>query len=340
MIQLTGGPSDGQCVEIDDADDRLSCIELVDPVRYRTDKVAEVKLPSGLNARKHPRHSRESTSRLRKFPRCNLGSFSGIVLAMAIQVETPVFAGPFDLLLHLILREQVDLYEVSLVTIVDEYLAVLEQMEALDLNLTTEFLLIAATLVELKARRLVPGLDDGDLDEELGLWEERDLLLARLLECKTFKDASLVLASLHQAASRCYPRVNGPDERYVDLTPDALAGITPQKLHNAYVQAHQPKPKPSVDLFHVAPIRASVVDAIEELLDELPRSGRLSFRSLTEAFVERLDIIVRFLAVLELFKQGIVDLHQAERFGDIDIRWVAGGTVPEIGEVLADSYEG
>src|SRR6266849_4964206 len=109
---------------------------------------------------------------------------------MTYEVRTGPFEGPFELLLHLILRQEVDLWEVSLSTIVDEYLAELEQMEQLDLDVATEFLLIAATLVELKTRRLLPGLEDLELDEELLRFEERDLLLARLLECKTFKDAA------------------------------------------------------------------------------------------------------------------------------------------------------
>src|SRR3954470_24580466 len=121
-------------------------------------------------------------------------------------VQTPVFEGPFDLLLHLILREQVDIYEVSLSTIVDAYLAELRLLEDLDLDIATEFLLIASTLVELKARRLLPGRDDVDLDEELALWEERDLLLARLLECKTFKDVAATLARLADVAGRSYAR--------------------------------------------------------------------------------------------------------------------------------------
>src|SRR5580692_3850449 len=112
-------------------------------------------------------------------------------------VSTPVFEGPFDLLLHLINRDQVDLWEISLSDIVDGYVASLEQMRAgLDLEVATEFLLIAAVLLELKARRLLPGRDDLEVEEELVLWEERDLLLARLLECKTFKDASNALQRL------------------------------------------------------------------------------------------------------------------------------------------------
>src|ERR671919_1453544 len=109
---------------------------------------------------------------------------------MPYEVRTDVYEGPFDLLLHLILKQEVDLWEISLSTIVDSYLEELERMETLDLEVATEFLLIAATLVELKARRLLPGLDELELDEELLRFEERDLLLARLLECKTFKDAA------------------------------------------------------------------------------------------------------------------------------------------------------
>ena len=121
---------------------------------------------------------------------------------MPYEVQTSVFEGPFDLLLHLILQEQVDLYEVSLSTIVDAYLAELDRLDNLDLEVATEFVLIAATLVELKTRRLLPMDDDLDLDEELALWEERDLLLSRLLECKMFKDAAVVRPTLRPAAPR------------------------------------------------------------------------------------------------------------------------------------------
>ncbi len=257
---------------------------------------------------------------------------------MAVDVQTPVFEGPFDLLLHLILREQVELYEVSLVTIVDAYLAELEKMERLDLELTTEFLLIAATLVELKARRLLPGMDDADLDEELALWEERDLLLARLLECKTFKDAAIVLERLHAAAAHRVPRTVGPDERFIDLTPDALEGVTPDQLRRAFIRAVTPKPVPRIDMFHVAPVRASVMDAVAELIEELPHAGRVTFRSLTAAFVERLEIVVRFLAVLELFKQGFIDVSQPEAFGDIEISWCGSAEAARM--ELVDAYEG
>ena len=152
---------------------------------------------------------------------------------MPYEVHTPVYEGPFDLLLHLILREEVELWEVSLSAIVDAYLAELEGLvngpgtqPILDLDVATEFLLIAATLVELKARRLLPGLEDLELDEELLRFEERDLLLARLLECKTFKDAAAALQRLSTEAGRSYPRTAGLEDRFLEIAPDLLAGVS------------------------------------------------------------------------------------------------------------------
>jgi len=258
---------------------------------------------------------------------------------MAVDVSTSVFEGPFDLLLHLILKEQVDIYEVSLSRIVDAYLEEIERLQTLDLDLATEFLLIASTLVELKARRLLPGRDDIDLDDELALWEERDLLLARLLECKTFKDVAAIFSRLADDADRSFPRGSGADERFSELMPDLMDGVTPARLQRAFIRAVTPKPTPRIDLFHVAPVRASVADALTELVDELPRVGRISFRRLTEGLVERLEVIVRFLALLELFKQGLVELDQPERFGDIDVVWT-GGEGFDAGALPIDDYEG
>jgi len=207
-------------------------------------------------------------------------------------------------------------------------------MEHLDLDVATEFLLIASTLVELKTRRLLPGRDDVDLDEELALWEERDLLLARLLECKTFKDAAHVLQRMQAEASRSHPRTAGLEERFLAVMPDLLAGVTPAQVRDAFVAAMTPKPLPSLDLHHVAPVRASVTDAVEELVDELPRVGRISFRRLTAGLVERLEVVVRFLAILELFKQGLVELEQATTFGEIEVVWL-GGVLSGV-----DAYDG
>lgn len=271
------------------------------------------------------------------------------------EVSTPVYEGPFDLLLHLILREQVDLYEVPLARIVDAYLAELDRITrdagTVDLDMATEFLLIAATLVELKSSRLLPGGDDVDLDEELALWEERDLLLARLLACKTFKDAAVALGRLADAAARSLPRTAGLDERFAGLAPDLLDGVSPDDLRSAFVRACTPKPVPRIDLDHVAPVRVSVTDAIEELVDELPRVGRIGFRALTASLVARLDVVVRFLALLELYRQGAVELDQAATFADIQITWLGAagdadgdrdglGTGALVDLTTVDAYDG
>jgi len=262
-----------------------------------------------------------------------------MAIEVAAELSDRTYEGPFDLLLQLIIADEVDLYEVSLCRIVDAYLVEIERLQDLDLDVATEFLLIAATLVELKARRLLPGRADVDLDEELALWEERDLLLARLLECKTFKDVSQVFNRLADDAGRHVPRQVGPDERFAELAPDLLAGVTPLRLRDAAISAFTPKPVPRIDLFHVAPIRISVADALVELVDELPRAGRITFARLTAELGERLEVIVRFLAVLELYKQGQVELDQADRFGDITIEW-CGDADPDVAAMAVDAYEG
>ena len=259
---------------------------------------------------------------------------------MAYEVATPVYDGPFDLLLHLILKEEVDIHEVSLTRIVEAYLEEIQRMQMLDLDVATEFLLIASTLVELKTRRLLPGREDMDLDEELALWSERDLLLARLLDCKTFKDVAAVFSQLTDRASLSFPRRSGPDERFADLLPDMLDGVTPSRLQRAFLRVTQPKPPTSIDLFHVAPIRASVADALMEMLETLPKLGKVTFRQITEAIHDRIEVVVRFLAILELYKQGRVTLEQSDRFGDIEVQWTAGDDTGFEAVLSIDDYEG
>ena len=257
---------------------------------------------------------------------------------MPYEVSTPVFEGPFDLLLHLITSQQVDLYEVSLSAIVDAYLAHLETMEHLDLDVATEFLLIAATLIELKSSRLLPDTRDADLDEELALWEERDLLLARLLECKTFKDAARALERLAAAAELSHPRAAGMEERFLSLVPDVLAGVTPDHVRTALLRALAPKPPPPrVDLGHVAMITASVTTTVDELMTVLPATGPTTFRRLTAGIEERVEVIVHFLALLELYKNGMIDLEQPTVFGELRVTWV--GPVAAVAVGVGD-YEG
>jgi segregation and condensation protein A len=249
---------------------------------------------------------------------------------MPYDVRTPVYEGPFDLLLHLILRQEVELWEVSLASIVDAYLAELDRFTeqgaaTLDLETATEFLLIAATLVELKARRLLPGLDDVELDEELLRFEERDLLLARLLECKTFQDAASALERATRFADRSVARRIGPEEPFASLAPDPLERVRPDALRAAALRVLAAKPAPVVDIEHVAPVRASVRDAVDTVLRLLPEREPMSFRALVAGVAHRLELVVRFLAVLELYKQGVVDLTQFTNFGDLVVRRLAVG---------------
>jgi segregation and condensation protein A len=269
----------------------------------------------------------------------DLGGSGKYDMKVAIDVATPVYEGPFDLLLHLILREEVDIHEISLSTIVDAYLAELLKMNQLDLEVATEFLLIAATLIELKTRRLLPGREAVDLDDELALWEERDLLLARLLECKTFKDVAKILATFVDDADRVYGRAVGPDERFSGVAPDLLEGLTIEKLERGFISAITPRKRDELTVYHISPIRFTVAEAVEELMEDIARVGSTSFRALTTGLVERLEIIVRFLAILEMFKQGFIELDQINRFGDITVQWTGLGAGNEsMAEI--DSYEG
>lgn len=254
---------------------------------------------------------------------------AGILAAVPYEVRTPVFEGPFDLLLHLILREQVEIHDVSLSRVVDAYVAELERLPSLDLEVATEFLLIAATLIELKSRRLLPDVGDLEPDEELGVWEQRDLLVARLLECRTFRAAAAVLQRLADEAGRSFPRTAAVEERFASLGADLLAGVTPTRLRDALLRACAPRSVARVDLDHVAPIRASVVEAVDELVEELPRLGRTTFRQLTSG-MDRIGVIVRFLALLELFKQALISLDQATTFGSIEVTWTGGERTEDV----------
>jgi segregation and condensation protein A len=263
----------------------------------------------------------------------------GNLRAVSVAVSTPVYDGPFDLLLHLILKDEVDLYEVSLSSIVVAYIAALDDMEDLELEVATEFLLIAATLVELKSRRLLPDPPGSDLDEELALWEERDLLLARLLECKTFKDAAQSLQVLSSEASRSYPRTSGIEETFIGLLPDLFVNLEGVDLRNAFMRATAPKPVIRVSTDHIAPISFSVGDAVNELSIDLPDRGRVSFRQITAQLVDRIEVVVYFLAILELYKQDLLDIVQITSFGNIEVEWISEADGAAAMDLI-DSYEG
>jgi segregation and condensation protein A len=240
---------------------------------------------------------------------------------MGYDVHLDVYDGPFDLLLRLITAEEVDLYEVKLSVIVDGFLAELGRLEHPDLNVATEFLLIAATLIELKCRRLLPGADDVDIDEEFSLFEARDYLLGRLVENRTFQGAAAALVAAEHLAARSLARRAGPDERFSGLEPDLLAGVTPEMLRDKAKSALAERPVPAVDLHHVSIDEVSVGAMLDDLLTKLPALERTTLRSLTAEMPTTSSVVACFLAVLELFKRELVDLEQHATFGELEIIW-------------------
>lgn len=262
---------------------------------------------------------------------------------MAYQVSTPVYSGPFDLLLQLILREQVEIYDIPIARITDAFLAEVDRISQCDLEVATEFLLIAATLIDMKVKRMLPTDTAVDIDDELDGISERDLLLARLSECSMFRHASQALRHMLETAALSRPRrVGATEERWLLLAPSILDSVGPAELRAAYLQASVPGPAPKVDIAHITPISLTVGDAVAELVQELVRAGRVTFRRLTSDVDDRLGLVVRFLALLELVKQGLADVEQATTFGDIVVVWTGGDDagVRQAAIAGADIYEG
>ena len=240
---------------------------------------------------------------------------------MSVAVRTPQFEGPLELLMHLILRREIDICEISLATIVNDYLDEIARVEVLELESASEFLLGAATLVDLKSRWLLPGTDgDADADEEEPP-ESRDRLLARLLECETFARAGGALAQLAAAAALSHPRTVGPEPRYLNLLPDLLEGVGPEDVGAACARALRRLETPRVDVSHLAADTLQVGDVVADLAVRLPEQGRITFGELTRPLAGRREVVVHFLALLELFKQDRVDLYQAGPLGRIVVEW-------------------
>jgi segregation and condensation protein A len=236
-------------------------------------------------------------------------------------VRTEVFEGPFDLLLHLIARQRVDIWQVSLARITEDYLAEVRRMHELNLEVATEFLVVAATLLELKAARLLPA-PDGEPDEAESLLEERDLLFARVLQYRAYKQMAELFGARMAAQAAYLPSRVGA-EGLARLAPDLLAGVDPVELARLAAAALTPAPPPRVATEHIAPPKLTVSEAVAGLARRLAGRGPTTFEELV-ADAAAIDVVIHFLALLELYKRDLIGLEQAATFGAIAVRWTGG----------------
>jgi segregation and condensation protein A len=237
-------------------------------------------------------------------------------------VRTDVFEGPFDLLLHLIARQRVDLWQVSLSRITEDYLAEIRRMRELNLEVATEFLVVAATLLELKAARLLPA-PDADPDEVEAVLEERDLLFARVLQYRAYKQVAGLFGARLAEQAAYLPRRVGAEDLLRRIVPELLVGVTPDELAGLAAAALTPAPPPEVTT-HIAPPRLSVAEAVASLTQRLQQRGSSTFEELVGGQAVPIEVVIGLLAVLELYKRSLVELDQASTFGDISVRWTGG----------------
>jgi segregation and condensation protein A len=253
---------------------------------------------------------------------------------MSYHVRTSVFEGPLDLLLQLITRHQVDVTSVSLSDLVTEYLSHLEEMRSLDLEVTSEFLLIAATLIQLKIRQLLPTDGDLDLDEELELMEERDRLLSRLLMCVTFKDVAAVLAARFESANRFVPRTGGLDQTIDVRPPDPNLDVDASQFALIAARVFAARTV-EPDLDHLELDLPSVQSAIDELRVRVTELAETTFEDLIAHCTRRVEVAAYFLALLEMARWGLVELAQDDWLADIEVRRSSGDS----GELVSEWSE-
>ncbi len=248
-------------------------------------------------------------------------SETGTAAAGAFAVHLSNFEGPFDLLLSLIGKHKLDITEVALSTVTDEFIAHIKAGgEVWDLEQTTSFLLVASTLLDLKAARLLPQGDVED-EEDLALLEARDLLFARLLQYRAFKQVAAVLDRRMAGESRRHPRVVGLEERFAGLLPEVLIGLGLEEFAGLAARALQPKVEPEVGLAHIHAPAVSVREQATVVVGRLRSSGTLTFRALAADAPDMMTRVARFLALLELFREGVVSFDQMTPLGELSIRW-------------------
>ncbi|QIK73663.1 segregation/condensation protein A [Propioniciclava coleopterorum] len=242
-------------------------------------------------------------------------------------VKLTNFEGPFDLLLQLITRHKLDVTEVALSTVTDEFIAHLRAMgPAWDLDQTSSFVVVAATLLDLKAARLLPAGEVED-PEDLAMLEARDLLFARLLQYRAFKVVSGLMQTRLQEEGRRHARPGGLEEAFARLLPEVVIGVDGDQLAWLAARALQPKPEESISLAHLHAPAVSVREQADLLIDRLRGQGTATFRALIADAGERIVVVARFLALLELARQRAVAFDQLTPLGELTVRWT--GTMDE-----------
>jgi segregation and condensation protein A len=237
------------------------------------------------------------------------------------RVHLTNFEGPFDLLLQLISRHKLDITEVALSQVTDEFIGHIKAAgPAWDLDQTSQFVVVAATLLDLKAARLLPSGEVED-PEDLALLEARDLLFARLLQYRAFKQVSAYLASTLEDQARRFPREVGLESRFARLLPEVTLTITPERFAALAAKALAPKQADVVSLAHLHAPVVSVRDQARLIVVRLRRSSALTFRALTGDSPDRVTTVARFLALLELFREGAVAFEQVSALGELTVRW-------------------
>ena len=235
------------------------------------------------------------------------------------------FDGPFDLLLQLISKHKMDITEVALGAVTDEFIAYIKQLEnaelGWDLDKTTEFLVVAATLLDLKAAKLLPS---GQVDDEadLALLEARDLLFARLLQYRAFKEIAAIFTDRIDREEKSFARLVALEPHLAQLLPEVLIGVGAQRFAAIANRVLTPKNSPIFSIDHLHQPTVSVAEQATKMIEQLRRSGRMTFRGLTADAENTLVVIARFLALLELYKEGVIRFEQMVSLGELQITWV------------------
>ena len=249
------------------------------------------------------------------------------------------FDGPFDLLLQLISRHKMDVTDVALSVVTDDFIAYIRTLEGADegwdLDQTTEFLVVAATLLDLKAARLLPS---GEVEDEgdLALLEARDLLFARLLQYRAFKEIAAIFVDRIDINTRSFPRTVALEPHFAELLPEVLIGVGAQRFAAIAQRVLSPKIEPTLSIEHIHSPLVSVTEEAVKIVDTLRSAGRASFRTLISDASSTLVVVARFLALLELYKEGVLRFEQVAALGELQVTWV--GTAS--GEVqVSDEFD-